>query len=147
MLARPFFIAVLTAAIALVLLAASSVTAGVPATAADLDCSDFSSQASAQNYFLSIGGPSSDPDRLDADGDGIACESNPCPCNYSTTPTTPTTPTQPPPPPPDADGDGIPDSTDACPSQCRVKKVRTVVRSSQSKLQDERSRGNTRIGG
>lgn len=47
----------------------------------DLDCGDFGSQASAQDYFLSIGGPSSDPDNLDADGDGIACESLPCPCS------------------------------------------------------------------
>ena len=79
---------------------APSASAGVPAVAADLDCSDFSTQAAAQNYFLSIGGPSSDPDRLDGDNDGIACESNPCPCSYSTTPTTPTTPTQPSPPTP-----------------------------------------------
>jgi endonuclease YncB( thermonuclease family) len=70
-----------------------------PATAADLDCSDFATQASAQSYFLSRGGPSSDPDRLDGDGDGIACESNPCPCSNSTAPTAPTPPTPPPPQP------------------------------------------------
>lgn len=97
--------------VAVVLALAPSASA-VPATAADLDCSDFSNQASAQDYFLSRGGPSSDPDRLDADGDGIACESTPCPCNHSTTPTTP-----PPPPPADADSDGVPDSADACPTQ------------------------------
>lgn len=50
------------------------------AQAADRDCSDFSSQRAAQNYFLDRGGPRSDPDRLDADGDGSACESLPCPC-------------------------------------------------------------------
>jgi endonuclease YncB( thermonuclease family) len=52
--------------------------------AADRDCSDFSTQADAQDYYLDNGGPSSDPDRLDADNDGVACESNPCPCNHST---------------------------------------------------------------
>lgn len=55
----------------------SFATAGAPATAADRDCSDFATQAAAQEYFLSVGGPAGDPDRLDADGDGIACESNP----------------------------------------------------------------------
>ncbi|WP_278257068.1 excalibur calcium-binding domain-containing protein [Nocardioides convexus] len=50
----------------------------------DLDCGDFGSQASAQDYFLSIGGPYSDPDNLDSDGDGIACESLPCPCSDAT---------------------------------------------------------------
>jgi endonuclease YncB( thermonuclease family) len=49
--------------------------------AADRDCSDFSSQAAAQEFFIAAGGPTSDPNRLDADGDGIACESNPCPCS------------------------------------------------------------------
>lgn len=50
----------------------------------DHDCSDFATQAAAQHYFLNHGGPHSDPERLDADGDGIACESNPCPCYYGT---------------------------------------------------------------
>lgn len=54
------------------------------AQAKDLDCSDFSDQASAQNYFINQGGPDYDPDYLDADGDGIACETNPCPCSQST---------------------------------------------------------------
>lgn len=56
----------------------------------DRDCGDFSNQAAAQDYFLSIGGPYSDPDRLDVDHDGIACESLPCPCNYSTASPSPT---------------------------------------------------------
>ena len=38
------------------------------------NCSDFSSSAAAQKYFLSSGGPRNDPDGLDADGDGLACE-------------------------------------------------------------------------
>jgi len=39
-----------------------------------VDCSDFSSSAAAQKYFLSNGGPLSDPSDLDRDGDGFACE-------------------------------------------------------------------------
>ena len=103
---------IIGAVVAAAVLGVSPSATAAPASAADLDCSDFATQASAQNYFLSRGGPASDPDGLDADGDGVACESNPCPCNYSTTPTTPT-----PAPPPDADSDGVPDSSDACPTQ------------------------------
>lgn len=75
-----------------VLLAGALVAAGLvvaapasPAHAAgDKDCADFANQAAAQKYFLGKGGsPSNNVDLLDADGDGIACESNPCPCNYS----------------------------------------------------------------
>ena len=51
-----------------------------PASATDRDCGDFPSQAAAQNFFLANGGPQHDPHRLDDEGDGIACESNPCPC-------------------------------------------------------------------
>ncbi len=85
-------LAVLVAALVLALAPSAH---AVRATAADLDCSDFPDQASAQSYFLSQGGPASDPDQLDGDSDGMACESNPCPCSPSSTPTTP-----PPPPPP-----------------------------------------------
>ena len=50
-----------------------------PASAVvDRDCGDFASQAAAQSFFLNAGG--GDPHRLDDDGDGVACESNPCPC-------------------------------------------------------------------
>jgi excalibur calcium-binding domain-containing protein len=56
-----------------------------PAQAKDMNCDDFSSQSSAQSYFNNNGGgPNNNVDGLDSDGDGIACESNPCPCNYST---------------------------------------------------------------
>ncbi len=49
---------------------------------ADRDCSDFTTQAEAQGYFTSHGGsPSNDFDNLDADHDGVACESLPCPCS------------------------------------------------------------------
>jgi len=44
----------------------------------DYDCSDFATQAEAEEYLLP-----GDPYNLDADGDGIACEDNPCPCSYS----------------------------------------------------------------
>lgn len=48
---------------------------GQQARAADRDCSDFSNQGEAQRYFDRIG--PGDPDRLDADGDGRACDSLP----------------------------------------------------------------------
>lgn len=38
------------------------------------NCSDFASSAEAQKYFLASGGPVSDPNRLDGDGDGLACD-------------------------------------------------------------------------
>jgi hypothetical protein len=54
-----------------------------PATArGDKDCKDFKNQRRAQIFFLRHGGPRYDPDRLDGDHDGIACEDNPCPCYY-----------------------------------------------------------------
>lgn len=68
---------------------------GVTRALADANCSDFSNQAAAQAYFLAHGGPASDPDRLDGDHDGIACQSLPCPCNHSTTPTSTRAPTSP----------------------------------------------------
>lgn len=46
-----------------------------PALAADKDCSDFSSWKQAQRFYKNHGGPQRDPHRLDADRDGIACES------------------------------------------------------------------------
>jgi hypothetical protein len=45
------------------------------ATAADKDCSDFRSWRAAQKFYKRHGGPRYDPHRLDADHDGIACES------------------------------------------------------------------------
>lgn len=45
--------------------------AGVAAGAADRDCADFSSQAEAQAAFDARPG---DPERLDRNGDGEACE-------------------------------------------------------------------------
>lgn len=50
------------------------------AMAGDKDCADFANQRAAQIFFLKHGGPRHDPDRLDGDNDGVACEDNPCPC-------------------------------------------------------------------
>ena len=71
------------AIIAIVALSAVFITA-LPsgASAGDKDCSDFSSQRAAQFFYIRHGGPRYDPDRLDADHDGVACEDNPCPCYY-----------------------------------------------------------------
>jgi hypothetical protein len=56
--------------------AATALTIPAPtATAADRDCSDFSSWRAAQKFYKRHGGPRYDPHRLDADRDGIACES------------------------------------------------------------------------
>jgi hypothetical protein len=50
-----------------------------PASAADKDCADFKTQKKAQKFFKKHK-PKKDPHGLDADNDGVACESNPCPC-------------------------------------------------------------------
>lgn len=49
--------------------------AAAPASAADKDCSDFDTWRQAQKFYKKHGGPERDPHRLDADRDGIACES------------------------------------------------------------------------
>lgn len=53
-------------------------TAATPrsrASSSDLrNCSDFKNGAAAQKFFLALGGPVNDPNNLDADGDGLACE-------------------------------------------------------------------------
>jgi hypothetical protein len=43
----------------------------------DRDCPDFRTHAEAQAFFLAAGGPGRDPHRLDADHDGVACETLP----------------------------------------------------------------------
>lgn len=43
------------------------------ATVPDRDCSDFATWQEAMDFFLSEGGPESDPHSLDADGDGVPC--------------------------------------------------------------------------
>ncbi len=57
--------------------------AGPAGAAVDYDCADFSTQAQAQKVYVDAGGPSRDPYRLDADDDGRACDSLPCPCGYT----------------------------------------------------------------
>ena len=58
--------------------------ASLASAARDRDCSDFTSQAAAQRFFVAHGGTSTnDFDNLDGDGDGVACESLPCPCSGS----------------------------------------------------------------
>ncbi len=44
---------------------------------ADKDCKDFKTQAEAREFFISQGGPASDPHKLDSDKDGKVCESLP----------------------------------------------------------------------
>jgi micrococcal nuclease len=44
-------------------------------TGEDPDCADFVTWADAQQFFLQQGGPAADPYRLDADRDGVACNS------------------------------------------------------------------------
>ncbi|GAA1919304.1 thermonuclease family protein [Nocardioides marmoribigeumensis] len=69
--------------VALVAGVLSTLAGAGPAAALDYDCSDFSTQAQAQKVYLDAGGPRSDPYRLDADDDGRACDSLPCPCGSS----------------------------------------------------------------
>ena len=69
------------------LLAGSGLTLAFAAPSSaftDRDCGDFGSQAAAQKFFIDAGGPRNDPHRLDADGDGKACDSLPCPCSSAT---------------------------------------------------------------
>lgn len=48
------------------------------ASGGDKDCSDFTTHAEAQSFFIAQGGPASDPHRLDgSDNDGLACETLP----------------------------------------------------------------------
>lgn len=48
-----------------------------PQVSGDKDCTDFATQKEAQAFFISQGGPSKDPHKLDSDKDGVACESLP----------------------------------------------------------------------
>jgi hypothetical protein len=74
-------LAIAAAAVALSVLLIASLPSGASARR-DKDCKDFRTQRAAQIFFLKHGGPRHDPDRLDGDNDGIACEDNPCPCYY-----------------------------------------------------------------
>lgn len=67
----------LTGLIALVVGFALAISTS-PSAAADRDCSDFSNQKQAQEFFEKHG--PGDPHGLDGDNDGKACETLPCPC-------------------------------------------------------------------
>lgn len=41
----------------------------------DYNCSDFQTHEEAQNFYLSHGGPTTDKYHLDANHNGVACES------------------------------------------------------------------------
>jgi hypothetical protein len=73
-------ILVLIGAAALVALLIASLPAAASAKRLDKDCDNFNNQKAAQIYFIKHGGPRYDPDDLDGDDDGVACEDNPCPC-------------------------------------------------------------------
>ena len=74
----------LLASIVGIVIVGVSLLAATPAQAfIDKDCGDFATQADAQAFYLNSGGPAADPHRLDAEGDGLACETLPCPCSYS----------------------------------------------------------------
>lgn len=74
---------------------------GTPSPAAathgrDLDCSDFANQGAAQAHLAAHAG---DPDRLDGNDDGRACEALPCPCDGASAPDPAPPPIAPAPPP------------------------------------------------
>jgi hypothetical protein len=71
----------LCASTVVVITGLQSAMAAPSASAADRDCSDFDNQRQAQDHFVDLGGPRRDPDRLEADGNGVACESRACPCS------------------------------------------------------------------
>ena len=48
---------------------------GLRNSSGDKDCADFDTHAEAQTYFEAVG--PGDPNGLDRDGDGVACESLP----------------------------------------------------------------------
>lgn len=81
---------ILASTLATMLIGASMLMAA-PAQAADMDCGDFATQADAQAFYIANGGPAVDPHRLDSEGDGVACETLPCPCSTSPAPPPPTT--------------------------------------------------------
>ena len=81
---RRALIGIAAAAALLATAAAGGGGTAASSASADKDCSDFANQAQAQSYFTSNGGSASnDFDNLDADHDGVACESLPCPCSSS----------------------------------------------------------------
>jgi competence protein ComEC len=72
------------AALALAIVLALCLAPTVASARGDKDCADFPSQKAAQIFFIKHGGPRYDPDRLDGDDDGKACEDNPAPYYFGT---------------------------------------------------------------
>jgi len=89
-----------------------------PASAAGKNCADFPNRAAAQDWLNAYAG---DPDGLDGDQDGLACESLPCPCAGSSTPA-PATPSAPATPPP-APAPAAPPAARTLDAQARVTSV------------------------
>jgi endonuclease YncB( thermonuclease family) len=86
---------------ALLAAAAIGTLAALPSSAAathasDVDCADFPNQGAAQSHLLALPG---DPDGLDGDHDGVACQTLPCPCAGKGAVAAPPAPVTPPPPP------------------------------------------------
>jgi hypothetical protein len=77
----PKIVALLGAA-ALIALAIAALPALASAHRVDKDCINFRDQKAAQIFFIKHGGPRYDPDDLDGDDDGVACEDNSCPCYF-----------------------------------------------------------------
>jgi endonuclease YncB( thermonuclease family) len=86
---RTLLVAVLTCLVA-------AAAASPPASAAGKNCADFPNRAAAQGWLNAYPG---DPDGLDGDHDGLACESLPCPCAGSAAPVDVTPPAPPAPAP------------------------------------------------
>jgi hypothetical protein len=72
------------AVLALAIVLALCLAPTVASARGDKDCADFPSQKAAQIFFIKHGGPRYDPDRLDGDDDGKACEDNPAPYYFGT---------------------------------------------------------------
>ena len=66
----------LAALVGLIVLVLATRDSGAPEDPATLEpaCLDFASQADAQSFYESEGGPGRDDHGLDADGNGVACE-------------------------------------------------------------------------
>jgi hypothetical protein len=65
----------------------------VPTVPDNKDCGSFFDQDDAQKYFIAKGGPKSDPDSLDLDKDGQACENYAYSTSSTSTSSTSTTST------------------------------------------------------
>ena len=105
---------------ALVIVFLVGAVAAPAAPAQDRDCGDFATQSAAQAHFVALGGPTYDPDRLDADSDGIACEALPCPCS--------STPGSAPAPTPTATPTVVPTPTATPPQSPAAKRSARIVR-------------------